>query len=64
MFEDPELDRQSGLPGRRTLRRSEQEDKYNNKLPEVHDVLQELRKVANEYNAVLIGETWTRTSPS
>ena len=34
-------------------------NKYNDKLPEVHDVLQGLRKVADQYNAVLIGETWT-----
>jgi alpha-glucosidase len=32
---------------------------YNKKLPEMHTALQRLRKVANEYNAVLIGETWT-----
>ena len=32
---------------------------YNDKLPEVHDVLRGLRKVADKYNAVLIGETWT-----
>ena len=34
-------------------------NEYNDKLPEVHDVLQGLRKVADQYNAVLIGETWT-----
>ncbi len=27
--------------------------------PEIHGVLERLRKVADEYNAVLIGETWT-----
>ncbi len=32
---------------------------YNGKLPEIHDVLQGLRKAADKYNAVLIGETWT-----
>ena len=32
---------------------------YNTKLPEVHDALRGLRKVTDEYNAVLIGETWT-----
>ena len=31
----------------------------NTELPEVHDVLRGLRKVADESNAVLIGETWT-----
>jgi alpha-glucosidase len=32
---------------------------YDKNQPELHGVLQRLRKVANEYNAVLIGETWT-----
>lgn len=32
---------------------------YSDKLPEVHGVLQRLRSVADEYDAVLIGETWT-----
>jgi len=35
------------------------EPKYTSNLPEVHDVLRDLRKVADEYDAVLIGETWT-----
>ena len=35
------------------------ENKYNDKLPEVHDVLKGLRKAADPYGAVLIGETWT-----
>jgi alpha-glucosidase len=34
-------------------------NQYNDKLPEVHNILQGLRKVADNYNAVLIGETWT-----
>jgi alpha-glucosidase len=34
-------------------------DRYNRALPEVHITLQELRKVADQYDAVLIGETWT-----
>jgi alpha-glucosidase len=32
---------------------------YNKKLPEVHDVMRKLRSTADEYGAVLIGETWT-----
>lgn len=32
---------------------------YDKNQPELHDVLKRLRKVADEYNAVLIGETWT-----
>jgi alpha-glucosidase len=31
---------------------------YNTKLPAVHEILQRLRRVADESNAVLIGETW------
>ncbi len=32
---------------------------YDKNQPELHGVLQRLRNVADEYNAVLIGETWT-----
>lgn len=32
---------------------------YNGNLPENHQVLQQLRQVADQYGAVLIGETWT-----
>ncbi len=32
---------------------------YDKNQPELHGVLRRLRKVADEYNAVLIGETWT-----
>jgi alpha-glucosidase len=38
------------------------DDKYNRNFPEVHDELQKLRKVADESDAVLIGETWTSTA--
>jgi alpha-glucosidase len=32
---------------------------YDKNLPDLHGVLKRLRSVADEYNAVLIGETWT-----
>jgi alpha-glucosidase len=32
----------------------------NGRLPEVHTILKGLRKVADEHDAVLIGETWTK----
>jgi len=35
------------------------DEKYNKKLPEVHDVMRKLRSTADEYGSVLIGETWT-----
>jgi alpha-glucosidase len=60
LFEDPNLkDNPIKRPGTNAFGDPFEENKYNGKLPEVHDVLQELRKIADEYNAVLIGETWT-----
>ena len=60
LFEDPNLTRQSNRqPGKNAFGDPFEENKYNTKLPEVHDVLRGLRKVADEHNAVLIGETWT-----
>jgi alpha-glucosidase len=59
LYEDPKLRDNPVLPGVNAFGDSNEETKYNDKLPEVHDTLRELRKVADEYNAVLIGETWT-----
>ena len=59
LFEDPNLHDDPVLPGKNAFGDPVEEYKYNSKLPEVHDVLRELRKVADENNGVLIGETWT-----
>jgi alpha-glucosidase len=59
LFEDPNLHDNPVLPGKNAYGDPREENKYNDKLPEVHDVLRGLRKVADENNAVLIGETWT-----
>jgi len=59
MFEDPALHDNPVLPGTNKQGDPNLENKYNDKFPEVHDVLQKLRKVADESDAVLIGETWT-----
>ena len=59
LFEDPDLRDNPILPGKNKFGEPNEENKYNTKLPEVHDVLRDLRKVADQYNAVLIGETWT-----
>jgi alpha-glucosidase len=59
LFEDPKLHDDPILPGKNAFGDPIEEYKYNSKLPEVHDVLRELRKVADENNGVLIGETWT-----
>jgi len=59
LFEDPNLTDNPTLPGKNEFGDQNQERKYNDKLPEVHDVMKGLRNAANPYNAVLIGETWT-----
>jgi len=60
LFEDPQLHDNPVLPGLNKYGDPNEQDKYNTKLPEVHDVLRDLRKVADESGAVLIGETWTK----
>ncbi|MGO8795656.1 MAG: glycoside hydrolase family 13 protein [Candidatus Sulfotelmatobacter sp.] len=60
LFEDPNLkDNPVKSAGTNAFGDPNLENKYNTKLPEVHDALRGLRKIADEYNAVLIGETWT-----
>jgi len=60
LFEDPDLRDNPILPGKNKFGDPNMEDKYNVKLTEVHEVLRDLRKVADQHNAVLIGETWTK----
>lgn len=59
LFEDANLTDNPVLPGKDKFGRPNMDEKYNKKLPEMHVALQGLRKVADEYDAVLIGETWT-----
>jgi alpha-glucosidase len=60
LFEDPKLtDNPIVRPGKNAFGDPIEENKYNTKLPELHNALRGLRKVADENNAVLIGETWT-----
>jgi alpha-glucosidase len=59
LFEDPELRDNPVLPGVNAQGDPNTENKYNDKLPQVHDELQKLRKIADDFDAVLIGETWT-----
>ena len=60
LYEDPKLTDNPVLPGVDKFGRPNMEEKYNKKLPEMHGALQRLRKVADQYDAVLIGETWTQ----
>ncbi len=59
LFEDPELRDNPVRPGKNAYGDPKIENKYTSKLPEVHTALKGLRAVANRYNAILIGETWT-----
>jgi alpha-glucosidase len=59
LFEDPDLHDDPVLAGTNAQGDPNMQYKYNSNLPEVHDELQKLRKVADESDAVLIGETWT-----
>jgi alpha-glucosidase len=58
LFEDADLRDNPTQPGTNKFGDPNMEDKYNKKLPEMHDTLTDLRKVADNYDAVLIGETW------
>ncbi len=59
LFEDPNLHDNPVLEGKNGLGDVRMENKYNDKLPEVHTELKKLRAVADQSNAVLIGETYT-----
>jgi alpha-glucosidase len=61
LFEDPDLRDNPVEPGTNKFGDPKEVNQYNSKLPEVHEVLTNLRKVADEYSAVLIGETWTKS---
>jgi alpha-glucosidase len=59
LFEDPNLRDNPFSGGINPYGDPYEEKLYTTKLPEVHDALRGLRKVTDEYNGVLIGETWT-----
>ena len=59
LFEDPKLRDNPTPPGKGQPGDPDMVNKYNDKLSENHDVLRRLRAVADQNNAVLIGETWT-----
>jgi alpha-glucosidase len=59
LYEDPALTDNPPAPGMDKFGRQNQIEKYNKKLPEVHEAMRKLRSAADEYGSVLIGETWT-----
>lgn len=59
LFEDPELRNERILPGVSPFGDPMVGHEYTDNLPQVHDVLRELRQVADEFpDRVLIGETY------
>ena len=60
MFEDEKLRDSPTLEGTNKFGDPLLDQTYTAKLPEMHDALRGLRKVADESDAVLIGETWTK----
>ena len=58
LFEDPQMRDDPYLPGRNAYGDRNIQHKYTDDLPEVHDVLKELRKVVDKYpdNPVLVTE--------
>ena len=61
LFEDPKLRDNPLTGGVNKFGDPNMTDLYNDNFPEVHDALKGLRKVADEYGSVLIGETWADT---
>ncbi len=59
LFEDPQLRDNPLAPGRNSYGDPNEREIRNGNLPEVHDALRALRRVADANDAVLIGETWT-----
>jgi alpha-glucosidase len=59
LFEDPKLRDNPLKDGTNEFGDHEMINKYNDNLPENHQVLKQLRAIADQNDAVLIGETWT-----
>ena len=59
LFEDPNLTDNPILPGKNSFGDPNMDNLHNDQLPEVHDVLRQLRAVLNSYpgDRVLVGET-------
>ena len=59
MYEDPQMRDNPVLEGMNDFGDPRQEQSAQYLAPEMHEALRGVRKVADLYNAVLIGETWT-----
>lgn len=59
MFEDPKMPDDPNLKSSDFFYNPEQDNSAQGLIPEMHEALRGVRKVADQYDAVLIGETWT-----
>src|SRR5260370_42339116 len=59
LFEDERLTDNPVLPGTDKFGRPNMDEKYNKKLPEVHDVMRKLRSTADEHGSGPSGGTLT-----
>jgi alpha-glucosidase len=59
MFEDPEMPDSPIREGTDNFGNPNQDQSAQRLIPEMHEALRGVRKVADSYDAVLIGETWT-----
>ncbi|MBZ5514854.1 MAG: alpha-glucosidase [Acidobacteriia bacterium] len=64
LFEDTRLRDEKILPGRNAYGDPNEDESRTVDLPEIHEVMRELRQVADSYpgDRVLVGETYTRTT--
>ena len=63
VFEDPALPDNPLLPGKNAFGDPNMVNRHNYKLQEVHGLLRDLRRAADPYGAVLLGETYTDSIP-
>jgi alpha-glucosidase len=59
LMDDPALTDNPTQPGTNRFGDPNQTPVHNTNLPELHDVLRDLRNVTDQHDSVLIGETWT-----
>ncbi|MEJ2006861.1 MAG: alpha-glucosidase [Acidobacteriota bacterium] len=64
LFEDTELRNERILPGENAFGDPREDDSRTSDLPQIHDVMRQLRQVADSYpgDRLLVGETYTRNT--
>ncbi|MFZ0792955.1 MAG: alpha-amylase family glycosyl hydrolase, partial [Candidatus Korobacteraceae bacterium] len=62
LFAEPKVGGHGGPAGKKANGEASLTEQYDGHLPEIHQVLKGLRKMADEYDAVLMGETWTSSA--